>query len=61
MWFEVAASDGNKKSLRSERRECTVSMTPFAWGASWQCNMAPTGKVDMCVGPVSHATTARTS
>ena len=60
MWYEVAAPDGNKKSLRSDRRECTVGMTTLAWGASWQCNVAPTRKVDTCVWPFSHATTART-
>ena len=60
MWYEVAASDGNKKTPRSERRECTVIMT-LSWFASWQFNMAPTRKVDMCAGPFSHATTARTS
>ena len=60
MWYEVAASVGNKKTLRSELRECTVSTTTLAWGASWQCNMAPPQKVDMCVWPFSHATSERT-
>ena len=51
MWFEVAASDGNKKSLRSERR-VYCKYDSACMGASWQCNMAPTRKVDMCVWPV---------